>query len=431
MRRVPIRMKLAAALTVPMLGLFLITVVEMVETSREVDDVRSQTALARGALGPSGLITTLQNERTWAVVELIGSETLVQPVVVGYEATRRDTDRAINAFRDTLRNESAAVGAAYEDALANLDGLVEVRRMIDGSDAPRDLGNVELSDEVFDAYAGMIRPFLDANTRVALAVDDAELRHLTSLVDTTTRQVETISELARSSILDIVVGDGINEADEIATTASIRSVFDGANQEILATGEPYDDLVAAWYPAEMVSGFNAALDTALAGGDVQLDALLGPLDVPADAGYMGLRDHLVTALHERADQLNSQAEERERLYLVLGAVTMTVAIALTWLVSRSITRPLRVLTQQARTMAEHRLPGAVTDILTTPLGEDISVPRVDPVRVRTRDEVADVADALNTVQDTALDLAVEQAVLRRNIADSFVNLGRRNQNLLG
>src|SRR5690606_34532996 len=48
-----------------------------------------------------------------------------------------------------------------------------------------------------------------------------------------------------------------------------------------------------------------------------------------------------------------------------------------------------------------------------------------------RDEGADVADALNTVQDSALDLAVEQAVLRRNIADSFVNLGRRNQNLLG
>ena len=36
----------------------------------------------------------------------------------------------------------------------------------------------------------------------------------------------------------------------------------------------------------------------------------------------------------------------------------------------------------------------------------------------------------NTVQRRALDLAVEQAVLRRNISDSFVNLGRRNQNLL-
>ena len=104
---------------------------------------------------------------------------------------------------------------------------------------------------------------------------------------------------------------------------------------------------------------------------------------------------------------------------------------MTWLVSRSITRPLRSLTQQAKSMAENRLPAAVTDILETPLGEDVTVPTVEPVRVNTRDEVSDVADALNTVQDSALDLAVEQAVLRRNIADSFVNLGRRNQNLLG
>jgi signal transduction histidine kinase len=89
------------------------------------------------------------------------------------------------------------------------------------------------------------------------------------------------------------------------------------------------------------------------------------------------------------------------------------------------------LTQQAKEMAERRLPDAVIDILETPLGDDVTVPRVEPVQVHTRDEVADVADALNIVQDTALDLAVEQAVLRRNIADSFVNLGRRNQNLLG
>jgi hypothetical protein len=44
--------------------------------------------------------------------------------------------------------------------------------------------------------------------------------------------------------------------------------------------------------------------------------------------------------------------------------------------------------------------------------------------------VADVAAALNSVQDTALTLAVEQAALRRNLTDTFVNLGRRNQNLV-
>ena len=122
---------------------------------------------------------------------------------------------------------------------------------------------------------------------------------------------------------------------------------------------------------------------------------------------------------------------RQRWYAALGVLTLLLATVLTWLVSRSITKPLRSLTNQAKEMAEHRLPDAVLDILETPLGDDVAMPTIAPVRVNTRDEVADVADALNTVQDTALDLAVEQAVLRRNIADSFVNLGRRNQNLLG
>jgi signal transduction histidine kinase len=118
------------------------------------------------------------------------------------------------------------------------------------------------------------------------------------------------------------------------------------------------------------------------------------------------------------------------MFLALAGLTLTAALVLTWLVSRSITRPLRSLTSQAKAMARVRLPAAVREVLRTPLGEDVSVPRVEPVAVKTRDEVLDVSEALNTVQDTALELAVEQAVLRRNMADSFVNLGRRNQNLL-
>jgi signal transduction histidine kinase len=118
------------------------------------------------------------------------------------------------------------------------------------------------------------------------------------------------------------------------------------------------------------------------------------------------------------------------VFLLTAFVTLAVAMALCWLVSRSITVPLRSLTRQATSMAHERLPAAVVEVLDTPLGEDVRVASVAPVRVATRDEVGEVADALNVVQDTALRLAVEQAVLRRNIADSFLNLGRRNQNLL-
>ena len=53
--------------------------------------------------------------------------------------------------------------------------------------------------------------------------------------------------------------------------------------------------------------------------------------------------------------------------------------SVTWLVSRSITQPLRSLTRQAKEMAEHRLPDAVLDILETPLGDNVEVPEIEPV----------------------------------------------------
>src|SRR5690606_20181946 len=152
---------------------------------------------------------------------------------------------------------------------------------------------------------------------------------------------------------------------------------------------------------------------------------------PDTFGYTVFRRNVSDTLTEHADELVDAAVARQRWFIALAALSVLMATTVTWLVSRSITRPLRALTRQAKDMAERRLPEAVMEILQTPLGEDVVVPEVEPIAVTTRDEVADVSAALNTVQDTALDLAVEQAVLRRNIADSFVNLGRRNQNLLG
>jgi signal transduction histidine kinase len=431
MRRIPIRMKLAAALAVPLIGLFFITVVEVAETAADVDDVRAQTALARASVGPSGVITAMQNERTWAVVEMIGQENAVQPPVEGYDESRRLTDEAITAFRETLEGGSEAASEAYAQALGSLDGLDDLRATIDGNTAPRDIGNVGAANEVYDEYFALIRPFLDANSRVALAIDDAELRQATSLVDTTTRQLETLSELARSSILEITLGGGLDKPSEIASIARLRSTFDAGNKRLVEAPPPFDAVIGPEYPSGLVEGFTGELDKALTGEPPDMASMLATLNVPRDEGYMGVRNALVDALNERADELNAAAERRERIYVAMAIVTLVVAVGLTWAVSRSITRPLRALTRQAKDMADHRLPDAVTDILETPLGENITVPRVDPVRIRTRDEVSDVADALNTVQDTALDLAVEQAVLRRNIADSFVNLGRRNQNLLG
>ncbi|HZM39004.1 MAG TPA: hypothetical protein VFB94_07810, partial [Acidimicrobiales bacterium] len=76
MYRVPIRTKLAAALAVPLAGLCLVTTLEVIETSRDVSRVHDQTRLARAAIGPTGVLSRLQDERTWSVVELSGASSL-------------------------------------------------------------------------------------------------------------------------------------------------------------------------------------------------------------------------------------------------------------------------------------------------------------------------------------------------------------------
>jgi len=424
-------MKLAVALAVPLLGLLVITAVEVAHTARHVDRVRSQTQLARATVGPAGLIAALQNERTWAAADLIGASDQIVAQVKGYPATRDDTDQAITRFRAAARAEGPAVVSAYAPALARLDGLAAVRRKIDTSTLPRSLANTKFGNEIFTTYSDMITPFFDANTRVALAIDDTELREWTTLTTVATRQGETIANLARQTILDGVVGGGINTPAKITAEAGLARTFDRLNNELRDVPEPYASVVRARYPTELATNLSREVDTALKGRPVNLDRLLDVLRVKPEDGYIGLGQALTGRLTARADDLDRQAAARERLYVAIAVVTLLAAATLSWLVTRSITRPLRSLTRQARDVADHQLPEAVNELLETPLGDDVTVPNLPPVRVDTNDEVADVATALTTVQETALDLAIEQAVLRRNIADSFVNLGRRNQALLG
>jgi light-regulated signal transduction histidine kinase (bacteriophytochrome) len=113
---------------------------------------------------------------------------------------------------------------------------------------------------------------------------------------------------------------------------------------------------------------------------------------------------------------------------LLGALAL--ALLVTWLVARSITRPLVDLAREATDMAHRHLPESVRSVLATPVDEDVAVPPLEPIEVRSRDEVVDLAAALATIQDVALRVATEQAGLRRNLADAWLNIGRRNQNLL-
>ena len=429
MRRVPIRFKLIGALAVPLLCLLGAIVAEVLTTSHEVSEILDETDMATAAIGPSGLMSGLQDERNWAAVELIGQQDTVTLGVESYAETRARTDDAILEFRREVESKGGAVSSAYGPALDALSELTVLRKDIDANEQARTiLANNSFADEVFHRYAALITPFQDGNTRLALGIDDPTLRRGVELIDLSSRQVETTANLFRE-IIQGWLDRGIEHKD-IRRIAALASQFERYTHLIDDAQPPYSAVVDQGVPPDFTVELRGIAAAALE-NKVNIGEVLEVADLPVEDSYNGLRDDISARLQDEADDLSSAADRRISLFRALAAVAFVMAGLATYLVSLSITGPLRALTRQATDMANHRLPDAVVGILETPLGDDVTMPQVEPVQVETRDEVADVASALNTVQDSALQLAVEQAMLRRNIADSFVNLGRRNQNLLG
>jgi signal transduction histidine kinase len=439
--RLPIRIKLAIALAVPLVAMGLVTLAEVVSLSREAHKVRDQTDLAAAMIGPNGLITALQDERTYASAYPVGVEQTVKLDVVGFAETRAATDEARARFEEELDRRGEAARTAYSAALSRLEDLPQLRQNVDaGADAPvRNLDRIDVSTEFFDAYTDMVTPFFGGMTQLSIAMDDPQLRQGARLIEIVTHQLEDTSQLSNALAFPEIhsTGDGdalgFDRPSEIAEVARLRDGYVLQADALRSPKGRYARVAEEFFPTEFTQNLLGSAEQALTTGHIDVAAMISGLDTPdgEENAYVGYRNALADAIQDRADELNATAASRERSFGLLVLVTFGTAVVLTVIVSLSITRPLRSLTRQAKDMAERRLPRAVSEILETPFGEDVIVPEVSPVRVVTRDEVGDVAAALNTVQDSALDLAVEQAVLRRNIADSFVNLGRRNQNLLG
>ncbi len=436
MRRVPIRTKLAVALSVPLLALAVTTALEVVNLDDQVEEIKNQTALARVAVGPSGLITHLQDERSYAAVKSVGSDQLgVVVPVKGYNRTRALTDRAVESVRAAIQAKGPAVSAVYQSALDGLDALDQLRADIDGNRRTEPTygtnDNGAMQDDLYVRYTQILRPFFDATDKVILTIDDDRLRRGAELVIDTSRLIELFRDSGKTmAVLLPRAENHITSPDDIREIVSRKLMWDQLVFDLKNAQAPYDTVVDKLFPVDFVDDFTTLFERVGSGEEVSAGE---PITALGTANHGGLREFRIGVSDkttEVADAVRADAEQRERLFVFLAVAALVAALGLTWLVSRSITRPLRSLTAQAKSMAEDLLPAAVHNVLQTPLGENVTVPQLAPVSVKTRDEVLDVSAALNTVQATAIDLAVEQAVLRRNIADSFVNLGRRNQNLL-
>jgi signal transduction histidine kinase len=107
------------------------------------------------------------------------------------------------------------------------------------------------------------------------------------------------------------------------------------------------------------------------------------------------------------------------LAMFIAVTVMTGALGV--IVARAIQRPISQL-QIAASDAVQALSSADVDA-----GQ---IPDIAPVVVDSEDEAAAAASSFNSLLATTMELLRKQARMRRNNTEMFINLGRRNQNLV-
>jgi signal transduction histidine kinase len=435
-----IRTKLAVVLAIPLVILVAVSYFVVSGSLSQTRSIGAQTDLATVSIGPDGLVSNLQTERNQATLQVAGLDSKVLLGVADARQARQRVDRAATTFRHSVDSHSVASGVSYQPALTALQHLGALRAQLDGYKGPTGANSPEaalFASNLFQQYTTISLAFFDANTRSALSVGNAQLRNGIELLDVALRQQEAESLVIRDAFLASAGGSLKPDGQLQSFVADLANYNDWTDRlSVLASGQ-YAAPVRAYIDGKATVAVKQLLASYARGGSIDVAKLVTASNggaAPTAAGTAQgvlLQKQLGNLVTNQANHLRTTARDRLALLIVLAAIAAGLAITVVVLASRSITRPLQALAEQADGMAKTSLPEAVQSILDTPLGEDVTIPTVEPIRVNTRDEVAHVASALTTVQESAVHLAVEQALLRRNIADSLVNLGRRNQNLLG
>jgi signal transduction histidine kinase len=182
-------------------------------------------------------------------------------------------------------------------------------------------------------------------------------------------------------------------------------------------------------------------------GAVRSAVLLGPTDGPVtvspaewDAASNGARDVVLEAESQVVSALTeagANAEDRSIGLAWLNSAILLLGLLLTAsvvaVVTRSLTGSLRLLRASALDIAYERLPQEVN----TMRAESASDIIVEPVPLRSRDEVGQVARAFDVVHGEAVrlagqavQLAADQAALQSSVNDMFANLSRRSTGLV-
>jgi len=442
-----IRYKLMAAFAVPLIILVAVAGLEVTSSVRQMSTVNQESSLAKASVGPGGVVQALQTEREDAVLSVLAAAqdlpaTLqgLNPGVAGITekpaVVQAATDSALSAFQTSVDREGRQSEAAYENVFVDLALLHQARAEWAAAGTNTSANYRSIADELYKQYTSLIGTLITATSQVPYQITDSTLSTgvealVTSFAKTEADWQVTMDLFRASWSAPTARAAAIDQATkdlgaEQAWVARLNSLATGA------FSVPVNTLASSTLSQSL------SIDVTMAqqGTSPSVSALLESFGQSGTGASKSAGDNTVaqqgdaqiaSIVNQRASQLHNNAIRQAGEFGLAGLAGTLLGLVLLALVSRSISRPLARLAHQAEELASTHLPATLHSMLNSDAG---TIPEGLPITVSGQDEVSEVARALDAVQRTAIELGAGQVVLRRNLSEAFVNLGRRTQNLV-
>ncbi|MGR6321473.1 nitrate- and nitrite sensing domain-containing protein [Micromonospora soli] len=418
-----VRTQLLAPILVATVGLVVLGAAQTDAALAASADADRARVLAGTATATVRLVHELERELGETAALRQRGGTSGRPLV---DAQRRRVDAAVERYRAAsaaARHTAPDLRPVLNDADGRLDQLDPTRGLALGG---------ERADP---AYVTMVESLLAVADALPAQLRDRDLASGAQQVAAVAAQ-EHLAALERDLLRGVFVR-GTLAAGEVAGLGRLRGAREQRQAEFLriATGPAN----TAWY--RLVSGGD--VETARRMRDAVLDTDGGAesLKTDGDAWYVAqsgtIRRYNLLG-RELSEELDHEAvalarTARQRALVTAGA-TSTVALGsliTAVLLAVRTSRRLRRLRVAALTMANRELPERINAIAAgegSPGGGTAT--RLTAGIRRGRDEVAQVAEAFDTVNKAALRLAGEQAELRLDVTRMAEALARRIRTLI-
>ncbi|MGH3807037.1 MAG: sensor histidine kinase, partial [Pseudonocardiaceae bacterium] len=448
-----LRTKLTAVLLVPLVLAGVLGVLRVNNLVRTAHDLAALSRQVEFAQRLGSVVYNLQTER-YRVVTMLAHGRPANSAA--FQAQAQRVDSAVAALR-AVDSGTAAFPAAAADqwvpthraALSRLSELSALRLATVSSNATASPNatvspNATASPKVTpapNAAPGMVaaRNAITAYSGLIAALLDLDRRAMYGVPGFLDPQADGVKELAvaeeQASCQQVVLLTGILSgglsAEQVTILRDSEVRFDAAADEFsqaLSPGQQQN-----YFTAKSVVDRQRLLDAAVdrAVRAAPLETVPADWESAAEGAIETIHQGQITLLGKLHGETTLRSDRAWRDAVRDGLVVVALlllAVGLLVVVVRSLLQPLRALRTAAFEVADRRLPEAAEQLRATDGAP--GQPTVAPVPVHSREEVGQVARAVDEVHSQAVRLASEQAQLRCSLNDVFLTLSRRSQCLV-